>query len=132
MQHEDLVDYYEAAILYYRRLPTYGWLSAANIRPSNATGVGYDLSAMQNALYKGYGGLPYIGCSGPRYNTTAAGQGSMDNGRTELSEVWYNFYAYGRPQEGKWVPINATGSVSSCAKAAGAIKYYQRTPSSLQ
>jgi ribonuclease T2 len=129
VNHSELVDFYETAILYYSRLPTYGWLSAANIRPSNASTVSYSLSDLQNALVKGYGSLPYIGCSGPRYNSTVSG--STDNGFTVLSEVWYNFHAYGKPQNGVMVPINATGSVSSCAKTKGAIKYYQPSSGSV-
>ncbi|CAL3973197.1 unnamed protein product, partial [Diplocarpon coronariae] len=43
--------------------------------------------------------LLYIGYSGPRYNATAAGSGTMYNGRTVLSEVWYFFHVYGRVQE---------------------------------
>lgn len=89
MNHSDVVDFFETAILYYNRLPTYGWLSAANIRPSNSTN--YTLSNMQAALRKGYGAVPYLGCSGPRYNTTTAGLGSNDTGYTVLSETWYYF-----------------------------------------
>lgn len=89
VNHSDVVDFFETAILYYNRLPTYGWLSAANIRPSNSTN--YTLSDMQSALGKGYGAVPYLGCSGPRYNTTTAGAGSNDTGYTVLSETWYYF-----------------------------------------
>jgi ribonuclease T2 len=127
VNHSEIVDFYQTAILYYSRLPTWGWLSAANIRPSNTTS--YTLSDMQNALVKGYGALPYLGCTGPRYNTTVSG--SMDNGYTVLDEVWYTFHAYGRPQNGVWVPVNATGSVTSCATTKGAIKYPQRSTGSV-
>lgn len=111
--------------MYYRRLPTWGFLANAGITPSNTTT--YSLSAMQSALVKGYGALPYIGCSGPMYNETAAGKNSTDPGRTVVNEVWYYFHAYGRPQAGVWLPSNATGSVSSCAKAANALQYNLRT-----
>ncbi|KAE9969920.1 hypothetical protein EG328_006601 [Venturia inaequalis] len=130
VNHSDVVDFLETAILYYNRLPTYGWLSAANIRPSNSTN--YTLSNMQAALRKGYGAVPYLGCSGPRYNTTTAGLGSNDTGYTVLSETWYYFNVYGRPQEGAWVPRNASGSLSNCAQAPNAVRYLQRTPSSVQ
>lgn len=46
---------------------------------------------MQTALRRGYGAVPYLGCSGPRYNTTTAGRGSNDTGYTVLSETWYYF-----------------------------------------
>jgi len=52
---------------------------------------------LQTALTKASGAVPYLGCSGPRYNTTAAGKGSMDNGYTQLSEVWYYMYVYPYP-----------------------------------
>jgi ribonuclease T2 len=89
VEHEEVVDFFESAIHYYQRLPTWGWLSAANIRPSNSTN--YTLSDFQSALKEGYGALPFLGCSGPRYNNTAAGAGSKDTGFTVLSEVWYYF-----------------------------------------
>lgn len=86
---EEVIDFLETALLYYRRLPTWGWLATVGIRPSNTTQ--YSLSDMQGALTRFYGAVPYVGCSGPRYNETAAGKGSLDNGRTQLSEVWYYF-----------------------------------------
>lgn len=89
-QHQDLVDFYETVILYYQRLPTWGWLAEAGIRPSNTTG--YTLSDIQGTLTKSYGAVPYIGCSGPRYNATDAGKGSNDTGFTVLSETWYYFH----------------------------------------
>lgn len=87
---------------------------------------------MQAALTKGYGSTPYIGCSGPRYNTTAAGRAanSTDTGYTYVSEVWYYFHGYGRPQNGQWVPINATIPQSSCSNATGALYYYERSANS--
>ena len=89
-KNEEVVQFFETAILYYRRLPTYGWLNQAGIKPSNTTT--YSIGQFQDALTKGYGALPYIGCSGPRYNETAAGKGSSDNGRTQISETWYYFH----------------------------------------
>ena len=116
---------------YYQNLPTYGWLSAGSIRPSNSTK--YSLTDLQGALTKGFGALPYIGCSGPRWNTTEQGKGSLDNGYTVLTEVWYYYHAYGRVQRAQGLPVNASingGSVSSCAKASGAILYPQRSSGS--
>lgn len=131
VEHSEIVDFFETAIMYYQRLPTWGWLNAANIYPSNSSTASYSLSEMQNALTNGYGALPYIGCSGPRFNTTTEGAGSTDNGYTVLSEVWYNFHTFGKPQRGAWAPLNATYS-TNCAKAKGAIKYYERTETSVQ
>jgi ribonuclease T2 len=127
VEHEDVVDFFETTVGYHNSLPTWGWLRAKNIQPSNTTT--YSLSDIQSALTSGFGALPYIGCSGPRYNTTAAGSGSLDNGYTQISEVWYYYHVYGRVQKGQGLPVNASingGSVSSCAKTAGALKYPTR------
>ncbi|KAK3117466.1 hypothetical protein LTR53_001153 [Teratosphaeriaceae sp. CCFEE 6253] len=97
-EHEDVVDFFQTVIKYFMRLPTWGWLGAHGIYPSNSTT--YTLGDMEAALSHEYGAVPYLGCSGPRYNTTAAGANSTDSGRTVLSEVWYYFHAYGRPQDG--------------------------------
>ncbi|CAM1511397.1 Fc.00g089100.m01.CDS01 [Cosmosporella sp. VM-42] len=126
-KHDDLFSYFETAITFFRTLPTWTWLSHAHIHPSNSTS--YTLSNIQAALNKGFGVLPYLGCSGPKYNETKAGAGSNDNGRTQLSEVWYYYHVQGRPQngEGKRVPADIEGgSLSSCAKAKGAVWYYER------
>ena len=100
---KDVVDFFETVIMYYMRLPTYDWLAKKGITPSNTTT--YTLSDMQNALTAEFGtsdhskqscqsdqrsgATPYIGCTGPRYNATAAGKGSMDSGRTIVDEgLW--------------------------------------------
>lgn len=131
VEHEEVVDFFETALSYYNILPTWGWLSAAGIRPSNSSY--YSLTDFQAALDSGFGKLPYIGCSGPRYNATEAGKGSLDNGYTVLSEVWYYHHVYGRVQHGQAERVHANvtgGSVSSCAKVQGALRYYERTPGS--
>lgn len=130
-EHEDLFTYFETAISYFRTLPTWSWLTAASIQPSNTTA--YTLSDIQDALTHGYGVIPYLGCTGPKYNETKAGAGSDDNGRTQLSEVWYYYHVYGAPQrsQAKRVPADvAGGKVSGCAKAKGAIWYYERSKDS--
>lgn len=127
-QHEDVIQFFETAIKYYNRFPTWGWLAQAGIRPSNTTQV--SLSDVQGTLTNISRAVPYVGCSGPRYNETAGGRNSTDNGRTVISEVWYYMYAYGRPQDGITIPVNATGSTSNCAKAAKALWYYQPTANS--
>lgn len=86
MQYEDIPDFFENAIGAYKKYPTYDWLAAAGITPSNTTT--YSLSAISAALTEASGAIPYLGCSGSRYNATDAGVGSNDTGRTELSEVW--------------------------------------------
>ncbi|KAJ4287170.1 hypothetical protein N0V90_012568 [Kalmusia sp. IMI 367209] len=125
-KHEEVVDFFETAIKYYKRFPTFEWLKKVDITPSNATT--YTYADIRDPLVEEHGGLPFIGCSGPRYNTTEAGKNSTDNGYTVLSEVWYYEYAYGRPQEMNTIPVNASASYfTNCAKAKGAIHYYERT-----
>ena len=91
VEHEEVVDFFETAVAYYQNLPTWGWLSAADIRPSNVSA--YSFADIQAALTTGFGAVPYIGCSGPRFNATEAGAGSLDNGYTQLTEVWYCEYS---------------------------------------
>lgn len=113
--------------MYFQRQPTYRWLSSASIRPSNTTS--YSLSDIQAALTTGFGAIPYVGCSGPRYNATTEGRGSLDNGKTAFSEVWYYHHVVGQVQKGQTVEVDASingGSISNCAKAPGAIRYYER------
>lgn len=82
--HQDVVEFFETVVMYFQTLPTWGWLMAKDIKPSNSTG--YSLASIQEALREGYGKTPYIDCWGPRYNETAAGKGSMDDGLTVLNE----------------------------------------------
>lgn len=115
--------------MYNSRLNTYQWLADADVVPSNSTT--YTITDFEEALSAEYGATPYVGCSGPRYNETAQGQGSLDNGRTQVSEMWYYFHVNGRPQEGHSVPLERSGS-SSCAKAEGALHYYERANGSVR
>ncbi|UNI21776.1 hypothetical protein JDV02_007732 [Purpureocillium takamizusanense] len=130
--HGDLFDFFETVIRFQRELPTFDWLAAAGVRPSNRTA--YTLSRIQGALTRGFDGLvPFLGCSGPRYNETDAGRGSGDAGRTVLGEVWYYYHVYGRPQEAhakKLAADAAGGSLSTCAKAKDAVWYYERSQGS--
>lgn len=130
-KNEDLVDFLETVVSYFETLPTWRWLACKGIHPSNSTA--YSLADIQGALAQKYGVLPYVGCSGPKYNTTEAGKGSLDNGGTVLSEMWYYMHVAGRPQDGRRVPVAADvngGKASNCAKAAGAVWYYERTAGS--
>lgn len=130
-RHDDLFEYYEATIKFFRTLPTWEWLSAASINPSNTTA--YSLSDIKSALTTGFGVVPFIGCTGPKYNETKAGAGSSDNGRTQLNEVWYYFHVDGAPQNAKGVKVAADaegGRVTTCATAKGAVWYYERAKGS--
>ncbi|KAI1083480.1 ribonuclease T2 family protein [Whalleya microplaca] len=132
--HADMIDFFSTTISHYQRLPTWSWLSASGIRPSNDTT--YSLSAIQDALRAGYGRLPYVGCAGPRWNATPAGAGSGDDGFTVLGEVWYYQHVYGRVQSGWGRRVDAdvaggSSSVSNCAGAEGAVRYLERAAGSV-
>lgn len=130
-KYDDMFEFFETVINYYKDLPTWHWLANAGIKPSNTTS--YTLSHVQSALKTGYGKVPYLGCGGPRFNETAAGKGSSDNGRTQLQEVWYYSHVVGRVQEKDVVRLDADvagGSITSCAKADNAIWYYKRAKGS--
>jgi len=126
-EHEEIVAFFDMAVAADRRYPTYDFLAKAGITPSNTTK--YSLSDMQAALTNATGALPYLGCAGPRYNETAAGNGTSDRGRTELSEVWYYNHAYGRVDALNWTAVETTSN-SSCANTSNAISYYERAPGS--
>lgn len=120
------MDFFETAIGYYKKYPTWEFLAKHNIQPSNSTG--YGRAQLEDALAAETGVVPYVGCSGPRYNETQAGRAanSTDSGRTVLSEVWYYMHAYGRPQDFRYVPVNQT-SKSGCTNATGGVWYYEQT-----
>ena len=84
-EHEDVVDFFETAVEFYLGLPTWTWLEQAGITPSNTST--YTLSAVQGALEAKFGAVPYIGCTGPRYNGTTTGN-ATDKGYTYIDEVW--------------------------------------------
>ncbi|KAF2498309.1 ribonuclease T2 family protein [Lophium mytilinum] len=127
-EHEEVVDFFETTIKFFQKYPTFQWLAQDGIRPTNVTA--YSLSDIQGTLAKRSGGIPYVSCTGPRYNTTDAGKGSLDNGATVLGEIWYYSHVKGRPQDSHSVPTDATGSTSNCAKAPNAVHYYQRAKGS--
>ncbi|KAI4607701.1 hypothetical protein J4E81_003068 [Alternaria sp. BMP 2799] len=125
-EHEDVVDFFETAVKYYKRFPTFDWLAAEGITPSNSTTYSY--SDLVDVLYEQHGGIPFLGCSGPRFNATDAGKNTTDRGYTILSEVWYYEHVYGRPQEGNAIPVNASATyLTNCATSEGAIHYPERT-----
>lgn len=62
-----LVGYFAEIVKQFKKLPTYKWLKEANIVPS--TTQNYTLAAIQGALAKKHGGIPYIGCQGKKVRT---------------------------------------------------------------
>jgi ribonuclease T2 len=80
-KHQEVIDFFDAAIRANKLYPTYDLLAAAGIVPSNKTQ--YPLAAIQSALKSQIGALPYVGCN---------------NNHTSLSEVWYYHHVYGTEQ----------------------------------
>lgn len=141
-EHEDVIDYFETSVRYFKKQPTWEWLSRWDITPSNSTTYSFD--EIRHALSEEYGAVPYIGCSGPKYNETAGGSNSSDNGKTIFSEVWYfshvsstrgveyelsadGLKVFGKPQDVNYVPVDVGSFATNCAKTAGAIKYPTRS-----
>ena len=122
-----MIDYFETVVNYYRELPTYDWLAAEGIKPSNTTR--YSLHDISNALEKHYGAKPYIGCSGQAFKNTEEGKHTDDSGATVLSEVWYFNHVYGRVSNGNVARIDSLTD-SKCAQSDEAIWYYERAPES--
>jgi ribonuclease T2 len=89
-EHEDVLDFFETTIEYYKRVPTFAWLANEGIKPSNSST--YTYGDIVDVLTEQHGGIPFLGCSGPRFNATAAGKNTTDRGYTVLSEVWYYNY----------------------------------------
>ena len=128
-EHEEVIDFFDTALSYYRKLPTYDWLAAAGIKPSNCTR--YSLSNITSALEKRFGAKPYIGCSGPSFKDIEEGKHTNDTGNTVLSEVWYLNHVYGRVQDGRTKPVDSPTD-TRCATSEHAILYPERAPSSLR
>ncbi|OCF39256.1 hypothetical protein I317_06925 [Kwoniella heveanensis CBS 569] len=108
-----LIDYYEAAIKGFVQYPTYEWLEAEGVVPSNETS--YDIAGIQKILEERSGAAPYVGCSGPNKDI--------------LTEVWYNTHSLGRPQSGFLKPVDAIGRTTNCNTASG-VWYYTRSEGS--
>lgn len=93
---EEVPDYFSKAVDLFKSLPTYDWLKAAGIPPSESQT--YSLSEIQSALSAKHGASVYLGCT--------------DDG--SLDEVWYFFNVRGSLQTGEFVSTEAVGATSSC------------------
>ncbi|MCJ1354993.1 MAG: ribonuclease T2-like [Icmadophila ericetorum] len=103
----EIPDFFNATVNLFKTLPTYQWLSAAGITPSNSKT--YTSAAILSALSSPRGGVtPTISCSG-----------------SSLDEVYYYFNMMGSVQTGTFVPTNPVGSSSSCPSTG--IKYTPKT-----
>ncbi|KAI0094269.1 ribonuclease T2 [Irpex rosettiformis] len=111
VEHQEVVDFFEAARRAFNMFPTYDMLASYGITPSNKTQ--YALADITNALTQQTGAVPYIGCS---HNGTA------------LSEVWYFNHVFGTEQYGRFKAVNST-TKSTCSSTQP-IWYYERTKTS--
>lgn len=107
---EELIDFLKTTVEIYQSLPTFQFLEACGIVPSNdATYALADVEGCLQEADKGY--LPHIGCS-------PVG---------ELNEVWYYFYGRGRIREGAFEIIGTDSSFPATCPITG-IKYLPKTP----
>ncbi|KAI1813179.1 ribonuclease T2 [Poronia punctata] len=131
-QHIEVPDFFETVIAYYTRVPTWKFLASKDIVPSNETR--YSLAQIQTAIRDGFGKLPFVGCTGPKYNETEQGKGSEDAGGTVINEMWYYYHVRGRVQRADGIPVDANstgGRLTTCATTPGALWYYERNPRSV-
>ncbi|KAF7793435.1 hypothetical protein EIP86_004547 [Pleurotus ostreatoroseus] len=77
-KHQEVIDFYQAAIRAFQEYPTFDMLASVGIVPSNKTT--YKLGQIQNALKLQTGAVPYLGCG---FNGTV------------LQEVWYFSHVFG-------------------------------------
>ncbi|RDB29420.1 Ribonuclease T2 [Hypsizygus marmoreus] len=110
-KHQDVVNYYDAAIRANHLYPTFDILAASGIVPSNKTS--YTLDQLEIALTSQIGATPYLGCR---------------NNGTVLSELWYFNHVLGTEQYGTYKPVKST-TTSSCSRTAP-IWYYERSKGS--
>lgn len=82
---QEVVDYFERAVELHKQLPTYQWLEAAGILPSED--ITYRLDDLHAALESKHGHPVVIACE-----------------HNELREIWYNFAVLGSVAGGKFVP----------------------------
>ncbi|KAL7931992.1 ribonuclease T2 [Trichoderma chlorosporum] len=106
---QEVGDFFTRTVSLFQSLPSYNWLAAAGIVPSNT--ATYTLAAIQAALTAQFGHNVIINC---------------DNG--ELNELWYQFNVQGSVQTGTFVPVDPVGSASTCPKTG--IKYLPKSGSS--
>ncbi|PVF97515.1 ribonuclease T2 [Serendipita vermifera] len=113
-EHEDVVEFFDTVTKAYQMYPTYAWLEAASIVPSNSTS--YSLSDIEDALATASGATPYLGCK-------------KVSGKSSLTEVWYYSHAMGRVQDLQLTPVDTT-TKTNCPKEG--IYYFERAHGSEQ
>ncbi|KZV78703.1 ribonuclease T2 [Exidia glandulosa HHB12029] len=86
----EVVNFFDTVVRAYKQYPTYRFLAAKGIVPSNTTP--YTLSAVLGALEPATGATPHVDCS--------------PSGA--LNEVWYYSHSFGAPQLGVLKHLNTT------------------------
>ena len=93
---QEAVDYFNRAVAVFKTLPTYEWLAAAGIVPSDSES--YSSDAIREALRTKHGVSATIGCKG----------GVLDS-------VWYYFHVDGSLKAGDFVAAEPTnGARGNC------------------
>ena len=103
---EEAVDYFQRTMALFKSLPTYKWLDDAGITPSESET--YTADEIEKALEKAHGAPVTISCKGG-----------------ELNEVWYLFNVKGSLQEGKFLPVEPTGTEGG--GCSGQVSYIPKT-----
>ncbi|KAF9454076.1 ribonuclease T2 [Macrolepiota fuliginosa MF-IS2] len=112
-KHAEVIDYFEAVIRAFQLFPTYKFLAAGGVLPSNKTT--YKLDDLEAIIKSQTGAVPFFGCA---------------NNGTVLNEVWYFNHVHGSEQFGSYKTIDST-TLSTCTRTGG-IRYLERTPGSEQ
>ena len=104
---EEVVDYFQKAVDLFKALPSYTWLAAAGIVPSNT--ATYTTAQIQAAITAKRPGVTVtLGCSS-----------------SALNEIWYHYDVRGSVQTGTFVAANPDGTKSTCPSTG--IKYLPKT-----
>ncbi|KAG7911382.1 hypothetical protein KL906_000703 [Ogataea polymorpha] len=106
---KEVVDYFRKAVELFEGLPTYRWLEAAGITPSDSHT--YTKQQIDEALRSRFGGEVYFKC----------------DSNHALNEVWYFHHLRGSIPHGKYVPIDAL--ISSNCPSFGIKFPLKKTPS---
>ncbi|PNY28357.1 Ribonuclease Trv [Tolypocladium capitatum] len=96
-QGQEATDFFTRTVALFKTLPTYDWLAAAGITPSDSTT--YALADIQAALEAQHGASVTLGCKGKA-----------------LDEVWYHFNVQGSLQNGQFVAADPVGTSGKCPK----------------
>ncbi|KAJ5674126.1 hypothetical protein N7462_009565 [Penicillium macrosclerotiorum] len=94
---QDVVDYFDKSAELFRQLPSYEFLEAAGILPSQTQT--YALEDIEDALERSHGAPVTVRC---RHGL--------------LNEIWYYYNVAGSLQTGKFVPAKPDGQVSNCPR----------------